>query len=152
MKLYPNRKHNNNILILLFFVFSAAPRFLDPSKMQKTLIAVPVGNSIKMDCTAIGNPKPTVLWYMNGKVFSERGGQPFEQDPYKHVIILKDSVPSDKGKYTCNVSNHYGWVNYTYRVDVQGKGFPLKYLLYTCKAGDWMIRMISLHLFGGYSN
>ena len=89
--------------------------------MQKTLIAVPVGNNIKMDCTAIGNPKPTILWYINGKVFKERRGYPLKRDPYRHAMIIKDSVPDDSGKYTCNVSNRYGWINYTYRVDVQGK-------------------------------
>ncbi|CAH3173662.1 unnamed protein product, partial [Porites lobata] len=32
--------------------------------------------------------------------------------------VLKDVVPSDTGRYTCNVSNHLGWINHSYYVDV----------------------------------
>ena len=96
--------------------------------MQKTLIAVPVGNSIKMDCSAIGRPNPTIVWYKNGKSFIVRGDQPLDQDPYKHVMTLKDAVPGDRGKYTCNVTNAYGWINYTYIVDVQGTGLAITLL------------------------
>ena len=34
---------------------------------------------------------------------------------------MKDVVPSDAGKYTCNVSNAYGWINHSCSVDVHGR-------------------------------
>lgn len=36
------------------------------------------------------------------------------------VLSLKDLLPSDTGSYTCNVSNSFGWINYTFKVDVHG--------------------------------
>ncbi|KAJ7323076.1 Fibroblast growth factor receptor 4 [Desmophyllum pertusum] len=34
---------------------------------------------------------------------------------------MKEVEPTDSGKYTCNVSNAYGWINHTYVVDVHDK-------------------------------
>ena len=34
------------------------------------------------------------------------------------VLSLKDLLPSDTGSYTCNVSNSFGWINHTFKVDV----------------------------------
>ena len=89
-------------------------------KLQKTLLALPVGNSVKLDCSAKGYPHPTIAWYKNGKPFDERRGRLLYLDG-KYVLRLKDVVPSDTGTYTCNVSNHLGWINHSYYVDVHGK-------------------------------
>ena len=89
-------------------------------KLHETLIALPVGNSVKLDCSAKGYPHPTIAWYKNGKPFDERRGRLLYLDG-KYVLRLKDVVPSDTGRYTCNVSNHLGWINHTYYVDVLGK-------------------------------
>ena len=45
------------------------------------------------------------------------------------MLSLRGLVPADSGIYTCNVSNPYGWINHTYRVDVHGKGKVLRYLV-----------------------
>ena len=89
-------------------------------KLQQKLIALPVGNSVKLDCSAKGYPRPTIAWYKNGKPFNERRGRLLYLDR-KYVLALKDVVPSDTGRYTCNVSNHLGWINHSYYVDVHGK-------------------------------
>ena len=34
------------------------------------------------------------------------------------MLSLKDLLPSDTGSYTCNVSNSFGWINHTFKVDV----------------------------------
>ena len=36
------------------------------------------------------------------------------------MLSLKDLLPSDTGSYTCNVSNSFGWINHTLKVDVHG--------------------------------
>ena len=41
--------------------------------------------------------------------------------PWTLVLTMKDLVPTDTGKYTCNVSNAYGWINHSYDLDVHGK-------------------------------
>ncbi|XP_066015526.1 fibroblast growth factor receptor-like 1 isoform X2 [Pocillopora verrucosa] len=98
----------------------AAPRFtVKQSKMRRNLLGVPVGNSLKLDCSADGNPRPTVKWYKDGKLIKERkGGNKLYLSPWTTLLSLKDLVPSDTGSYMCNVSNSYGWINHTYKVDV----------------------------------
>ncbi|XP_022781606.1 fibroblast growth factor receptor-like 1, partial [Stylophora pistillata] len=88
-------------------------------KRKRNLLAVPVGNSVKLDCSADGNPRPIVKWYKDGKLFKERkGGSKVYLSAWTTVLSLKDLVPSDTGSYRCNVSNSYGWINHTYKVDV----------------------------------
>ena len=89
-------------------------------RLQNHLIALPVGNSVNLDCSAKGYPRPTVAWFKNGKPFNERRSGLLYLDR-KYVLALKEVVPSDTGMYTCNVSNHLGWINNSYFVDVHGK-------------------------------
>ena len=89
-------------------------------KLQQKLIALPVGNSVILDCSAKGYPHPTITWYKNGKLFNERRGHFLYLDG-TYVLSLKDVVPSVTGIYTSNVSNHLGWINHSYYVDVHGK-------------------------------
>ena len=95
--------------------------------MSRTLHAVPVGNSIKLDCSSKGIPRPSVVWFKNGNEFKSRKDSPLILDRYQYVLNLKDVVPSDSGQYTCNVSNPYGWINHTYKVDVHRKYDDLHY-------------------------
>ncbi|XP_022806014.1 fibroblast growth factor receptor 1-A-like [Stylophora pistillata] len=54
---------------------TVAPIFtVSQGKMRRNLLAVPVGNSVKLDCSADGHPPPTVEWYKDGKLFKERKG------------------------------------------------------------------------------
>ena len=104
-------------------LFAAAPRFTVPKRrFQQRWMVLPVGNSVNLDCSANGYPKPGVAWYKNGKPFTERRGSFLYLD-WKYVLALKAVVPSDTGKYSCNVSNHLGWINHSYYLDVRGKVF-----------------------------
>ena len=105
------------------FFFIAPPKFTVPTKkMARNLIAVPVGNSVKLDCSAKGYPRPTVRWYKDGALFQDRkGGSRLYLNKFTTVLVMKDVVPSDTGKYTCNVSNAYGWINHSYTVNVRGR-------------------------------
>ena len=96
---------------------------VDKLKRDKTLIALPVGNSVKLDCSASGFPQPVVKWYKDGKPFTRRIDGPVNLSQYSFVLSLKGVVPFDSGIYTCNVTNAYGWFNHTYKVDVRGKSF-----------------------------
>ena len=108
-------------------LFAATPRFTVPKlRLQQKLIALPVGNSVKLDCSADGYPKPEVAWYKNGKPFTRRKGSFLYLDWKKYVVALKDVVPSDTGTYSCNVSNHLGWINQSYYLDVRGKVIDIK--------------------------
>ncbi|XP_068709972.1 fibroblast growth factor receptor 3-like isoform X1 [Montipora foliosa] len=98
----------------------AAPEFtVSEEKRRRNLLAVPVGNTVKMDCSASGFPRPTVVWYKDGVIFQARkGGSRLYIGEFTTVVTIRDVVPSDSGFYTCNVSNAHGWINHSYRVDV----------------------------------
>ena len=102
---------------------SAAPQFtVSKAKLSRSLLALPTGNSVKLDCSAEGYPRPTVTWYKDGARFLERKGESkIYFSRWTLLLTMKDLVPTDTGKYTCNVSNAYGWINHTYYVDVHGK-------------------------------
>ena len=92
------------------------------SKMRGNFLTIPVGYSVKLDCSADGNPRPIVKWYKGGKFFKERkGGKKLYLSRWTTLFSLKDLVPSDAGSYMCNVSNSYGWISHTYKLDVHGK-------------------------------
>ena len=90
--------------------------------MARNLIGVPVGNTVKLDCSAKGYPRPTVRWYKDGALFRDgKGGSRLYLSKFTTVLVFKDIKPYDTGKYTCNVSNAYGWINHSYSVDVHGR-------------------------------
>ena len=108
-----------NCCSLLFLI--APPKFTVPKdKMARNLIAVPVGNSIKLDCSATGYPRPTVRWYKDGALI-RKGGPILYLSKFTTVLVMRDVVPFDTGKYSCNVSNPYGWISHSYSVDIHGR-------------------------------
>ena len=80
------------------------------SSFNKKLIAPPVGNSAKLDCSADGYPTPRVAWYKNGKPFNERRGSSLYLD-WKYVLALKEVVRQIKG-HTAVMSVTF-WVGLT---------------------------------------
>ena len=108
---------------MVVLCFTVAPEFtVKQNKLRRNLLAVPVGNSVKLDCSADGNPRPAVKWYKDRKLFKERkGDRKLYLSQSTTLLVLKDLIPSDTGTYMCNVSNSYGWINHTYLVDVHGK-------------------------------
>ena len=113
-------QRSNTVAVLCF---TAAPRFtVQQGKMSRNLLTVPVGQSVRLDCSAEGNPRPTVKWYKDGNLFKERkSGYKLYWSRWATMLILKGLVPSDAGLYMCNVSNSYGWINHTYKLNVHGK-------------------------------
>ncbi|XP_078131926.1 vascular cell adhesion protein 1-like isoform X1 [Sander vitreus] len=73
------------------------------------LITVAEGNSLQLNCSAVGNPSPLYTW--KSPIHSYSNGS----------VLTIDSVTSaDKGQYTCSVSNHVGTATVTFNVDVEG--------------------------------
>ncbi|XP_028902389.1 fibroblast growth factor receptor-like 1 isoform X2 [Ornithorhynchus anatinus] len=94
----------------------ARPRFTQPAKMRRRVIARPVGSSIRLKCVASGNPRPDITWLKDSRPLSppETG----ENRKKKWTLNLKNLKPEDSGKYTCRVSNRVGEINATYKVEV----------------------------------
>ncbi|KAJ7988415.1 hypothetical protein DPEC_G00323310 [Dallia pectoralis] len=96
-----------------------SPQWVTPDKMEKRLHAVPASKTVKFRCQATGNPTPTLRWFKNGKEFKRDqriGG--FKLRDHMWTIIMESVVPSDKGNYTCLVSNKHGSLTHTYQLDV----------------------------------
>ncbi|XP_074529357.1 fibroblast growth factor receptor-like 1a [Halichoeres trimaculatus] len=99
------------------------PRFTQPSKMRKRVIARPVGSSVRLKCTASGNPRPDIIWLKDGRpLVDEEGGAAGRGDgegkKKRWTLSLKNLAPEHSGKYTCHVSNRAGEINATYKVEV----------------------------------
>lgn len=99
------------------------PRFTQPSKMRKRVIARPVGSSVRLKCTASGNPRPDIVWLKDSRPLVDEsgggGGAGREEGKKKKwTLSLKNLTPEHSGKYTCHVSNRAGEINATYKVEV----------------------------------
>uniref|UniRef100_A0A8C9Q7N7 Fibroblast growth factor receptor-like 1 n=1 Tax=Spermophilus dauricus TaxID=99837 RepID=A0A8C9Q7N7_SPEDA len=94
----------------------ARPRFTQPSKMRRQVIARPVGSSVRLKCVASGHPRPDIMWMKDDQALMRPEAS--EHRKKKWTLSLKNLRPEDSGKYTCRVSNRAGAINATYKVDV----------------------------------
>ncbi|XP_028293822.1 fibroblast growth factor receptor-like 1 [Gouania willdenowi] len=92
------------------------PRFTQPAKMRKRVIARPVGSSVRLKCTANGNPRPDIVWLKDDRPLTEQEVGKGRQK--KWTLSLRNLMPEHSGKYTCRVSNRAGEINATYKVEV----------------------------------
>ncbi|XP_073418163.1 fibroblast growth factor receptor-like 1, partial [Dendrobates tinctorius] len=92
------------------------PRFTQPAKMRKRVIARPVGSSVRLKCIASGNPRPEITWLKDNKPLTTQ--EIGENKKKKWTLNLKNLKPEDSGKYTCQVFNRVGQINATYKVEV----------------------------------
>ncbi|KAJ3612895.1 hypothetical protein NHX12_019152 [Muraenolepis orangiensis] len=94
----------------------ARPRFTQPAKMRKRVIARPVGSSVRLKCAAGGNPRPDIVWLKDDRPLTEREvGQGRQK---KWTLSLRSLTAEQSGRYTCRVSNRAGEINATYKVEV----------------------------------
>ncbi|CAB1330965.1 unnamed protein product [Coregonus sp. 'balchen'] len=92
------------------------PRFTQPAKMRKRVIARPVGSSVQLKCMASGNPRPDIVWLKDDRPLTER--EVGEGRQKKWTLSLRNLTPENSGRYTCRVSNRAGEINATYKVEV----------------------------------
>lgn len=90
------------------------PRFTQPSKMRKRVIARPEGSSVRLKCTASGNPRPDIVWLKDSRPLADES----RGKKKRWTLSLKNLTPQHSGKYTCQVSNPAGEINATYKVEV----------------------------------
>uniref|UniRef100_A0A3Q3J270 Fibroblast growth factor receptor-like 1 n=1 Tax=Monopterus albus TaxID=43700 RepID=A0A3Q3J270_MONAL len=94
------------------------PRFTQPAKMRKRVIARPVGSSVRLKCPASGNPRPDIVWLKDGRPLVDEDGGRGEGKKKKWTLNLKNLTPEHSGKYTCHVSNRAGEITANYKVEV----------------------------------
>ncbi|XP_061047836.1 fibroblast growth factor receptor-like 1 isoform X2 [Eubalaena glacialis] len=71
----------------------ARPRFTQPSKMRRRVIARPVGSSVRLKCVASGHPRPDIMWMKDDQALTrpEAG----EHRKKKWTLSLKNLRPED---------------------------------------------------------
>lgn len=116
---------NGTIIIKTYNVtVYEAPYFV---KKMHNLFVKPAGYMVRLNCKAGGYPPPNITWYRDGVTPPTRG---FGEIKMNHWgLTLADSVPADKGNYTCVVCNEVDCNNFTYYLDIVGKEISLAMLV-----------------------
>lgn len=66
------------------------------------------GGSYSFKCSFLGFPPPKVKWFYGNKEIHDEGRFLIEFSEKESVLDIADIDPSDKGEYTCNISNEAG--------------------------------------------
>jgi len=66
------------------------------------------GEAATLECQVIGDPKPMIIWYKNGKIL--RAGVEFRQtyDGLLAKLEITEMFPDDQGTYECVARNDHG--------------------------------------------
>lgn len=81
------------------------PRFIIP---PKTVYNVTKGDSVFLECSAVGNPIPTVVWGKNSGMIPAGRGELTDGG-----LIIRNVSASDNGSYECIHKNRYGEIRHT---------------------------------------
>lgn len=102
---------------------SSGPEFTNRNSLIK-LVVKPSGNMIRLKCPAKGDPEPTIEWTKNGLPIDRKMGK---VQYNKWAILLEDLVPDDSGYYTCKICNIHNCINFTTKLEVEGKIFLIQF-------------------------
>ena len=80
-----------------FLVVVSSPRFT--VKPPAKIVAV-VGGTLKLNCTATGNPQPMISWKKQGGQLPVGRSQQINGS-----LVIRDITKNDKGNYICMATN-----------------------------------------------
>ena len=104
------------MFVRLSFVFKAAPSIKEPLKDK----IIKEGEPVEFSIQVVGNPIPTVQWFLNGKELSNSPDfQIFSKDDV-HTLRISEVFDEDKGLYTVLAKNKYGETTDRARLKVSG--------------------------------
>ena len=90
----------------LFFLHLSAPVF---QNLPRRVIYAKFGETVKIDCTASGNPKPVVSIVRS--------------HPFIHTLksnVIKIATSSQGGRYDCTAENSMGKIKFPFLIRVSG--------------------------------
>ncbi|XP_063439692.1 twitchin-like [Mytilus trossulus] len=112
-------------------VLASEPTYSSPSWKPKSRpaqrhsnVTKNEGNDVKLTCGVNGNPKPSIIWYRDGRMFDDQKRS--KTTMRKYSLIIKDAQVDDEGDYKCIVKNEYGSLNFTFYVTVEKLTWPLE--------------------------
>lgn len=84
------------------------------------------GKLVIMDCTVRANPKPTIIWYCEGKEIKQSSKisisiEKKEEHIYYIKLTLNDPGTEDSGLYKCNIKNTLGELNANLTLNIESK-------------------------------
>ncbi|XP_059170575.1 basement membrane-specific heparan sulfate proteoglycan core protein-like [Physella acuta] len=85
-------------------------------------ITITVGERINIDCVAIGEPVPTVIWRSGQRRRSDVLPEASDSGPGSASLVFESIDKSDGGKYICTASNRYGRTEETVDINVVDEG------------------------------
>lgn len=82
------------------------------------------GKLVIMECKVKADPKPTIVWYREGKQVTEStkikmSFEKVETNIYYIKLELKDPGPEDSGLYKCNIKNTLGELNANLTLNIE---------------------------------
>ncbi|CAH2316004.1 hemicentin-2 [Pelobates cultripes] len=92
------------------------PSIKEPPNGQKETV-LRLGETLILQCESNAVPEPSVTWYKNGQVLLDGNGVLIQKNGQK--LEIQDIKTSDKGLYTCKVTNVAGEVELTFTVIIQ---------------------------------
>ena len=74
----------------------------------------------KFECVVKSNPKPNLVWMLNGKEFTNRDGVRVEKDVSKdkYTLVIPKVTPAHIGTITAKASNEFGTIEKNCQLDV----------------------------------
>uniref|UniRef100_A0A6P7FCX6 Interference hedgehog n=1 Tax=Diabrotica virgifera virgifera TaxID=50390 RepID=A0A6P7FCX6_DIAVI len=98
---------NSSVYLNLKVIKYASPRqpyFISEPKRSYTVVK---GDPILLECAAVGNPIPKVVWFKkNGQLPSNR------IEMQKGGLLINNVISSDEGVYMCNYTNTHGTISH----------------------------------------
>ncbi|XP_030583516.1 hemicentin-1-like [Archocentrus centrarchus] len=86
-------------------------------------ITITEGDPLHLNCSPVGNPKPTYTWTLPSDRFSSHSDS---------VLTIDTAGFEDNGQYICTVSNEAGNVTMVFNVDI--KANPFMWIIIACSS------------------
>ncbi|XP_058467627.1 fibroblast growth factor receptor homolog 1-like isoform X2 [Malaya genurostris] len=94
------------------YLLEGPPVFVVGSKDQVINVMRKAGDSYKLKCEIMGEPKFRISWIKDDRMLNTKVGN-------KSSILLRSLDPEDSGVYACKVCNSNGCVNSTTKLEVE---------------------------------
>lgn len=100
-----------------------APTFVEKPHIQSK----EGGKLVVMGCKVKASPKPTIVWYHEGKLVTDSSKIKMrvevKDDIYTIILELNDPGLEDSGLYKCNIKNELGELNANLTLNIESKFF-----------------------------
>ena len=106
-------------MLIAYFIFYLSAAISPPviTSLPVGGVVLSLGQTISLDCTASGNPSPSISWTRNGHVIDSDSLSNVEQVS-NGSLILSDVTGLEEGKYSCKATNEEGEYSITFLLQI----------------------------------